>query len=153
MGLFDFLNKKDESKKRKPIDSNELKAFSMQAVSLAISSIEVIDSFLPFGGVLTTDNVFQMVVYGDQSKTAVDHREHATIIQKIIMEKYNDPKNSMFFMAWDGVAHLSVGDIDCINAKVDNKVTDSHRIFMYTYRKVNGKVALLNKEKPTIKDL
>jgi hypothetical protein len=153
MGLFDFFNKKEEKTKQQPVDSGDLKAFSMQAVGLAKSSIEETDLFLPFGGVLTTDNVFQMVVYNDPSKMTVDHREHATIIQKLIMEKYKEPKNLMFFMAWDGVAHLPTGDIDCINVKVDNKFTNSHRIFMYTYRKVNGKVELVNEENPTIKDI
>jgi len=94
-----------------------------------------------------------MVVYADPDKTTIDHREHATIIQDIIRKKYADPKNMLFFMAWDGTAHLSTGDIDCINVKVDNKFLDTHRIFIYTYEKIDGKVKLVAKENPIIKDL
>lgn len=59
----------------------------------------------------------------------------------------------LFFMAWDGVAHLTTGDIDCINVKVDNKFLNTHRIFTYTYEKIDGKVKLTDKENPMIKDL
>jgi hypothetical protein len=152
MGLFSS-KKNDGSKNSMGADFEEAKAFSMQAIELATPEIEKTDSFLPFGGILTTDNTFQMVVYTDPNKKTIDHREHATIIQNIMQKKYTDPKNLLFFMAWDGVAHLKTGDIDCINVKVDNKFLNTHRIFIYTYKKNNGKVELVDKDNPIIKDL
>ena len=167
MGLFDFFKKKQslesdnevepkqkvEMKEQLLGEEDELIIFSLQAIELAKSHIEESGSFLPFGGILTTDNSFQMVVYHDSNKATVDHREHATIIQNIIMEKYKDPKNALFFMAWDGVAHLADGDIDCISVKVDNKFLDVHKIFMYPYKKINGKFELIDKDNPMVKIL
>ena len=157
MGLFDLFKKKDNDNKPIQASTNsgnsDLKMFSHNAIELVKSEIENTGSFLPLGGVLTADNKFEMVVYNDPSKTTIDHREHATIIQKIIMQKYQDPQNLLFFMAWDGVAHLSTGDIDCISVKVDNKFLDMHKIFMYTYKKDNGKVEILNMDNPIVKDL
>lgn len=153
MGLFDFFKKKNENKGETTEVLAYLKTLSNQATDLAISEIEETDSFLPFGGVLTTEKSFQMLVYHDPSKTNIDHREHATIIQNLIMQKYKDPKNVLFFMAWDGVAHLASGDIDCINVKVDDKINNIHKIYIYTYKKINGKVILVDKENPTINDV
>ena len=155
--VVQILNKKDNNNKPTPKSTSsgdsDLKRFSLNAIELAKSEIESTGSFLPFGGVLTTDNKFEMVVYHDPSKTTLDHREHATIIQNIIMQKYQDPKNLLFFMAWDGVAHLASGDIDCISVKVDNKFLDKHKIFMYTYKKENGKIEILNLNEPIVNDL
>lgn len=153
MGLFDFLKKKSENKEQVSTNFDELKAFSIQAINLAKSEIEETGSFLPFGGVFTTDNNFQMVVYHDPSKTTIDHREHATIIQKLIMEKYKDPRNIIFFMAWDGVAHLKTGDLDCINVKVDNKFTGYSKIYNYTYTKTDNNFQLTDSENPTVRDV
>lgn len=156
MGLFDFFKKKEnDNKTETTINSRDLdlKTFSLNAIELIKPEIESTDSFLPFGGILTTDNKFEMVVYTDPSKTEIDHREHATMIQKIIMQKYKEPKNLLFFMAWDGIAHLATGDIGCISVKVDNKFLDEHKIFMYYYEKENGKVKILNIDNPEIKDL
>ncbi|RED92981.1 hypothetical protein [Marinoscillum furvescens] len=153
MGIFNFSRKRKDKEVRLAAELEKITLFSHQAIQLAASEIETTDSFLPFGGILTSSNNFELVVYHDPNKTTIDHREHATTIQNIIQKKYAEPKNILFLMAWDGTAHLPDGDADCINVKVDNKLLDIHKIFTYIYEKIDGKVVLLNKDKPIVKDL
>ena len=151
MGLFNFFKKKDESIDQTTID--ELVVFSKQAIALAIPEIEKTKSFLPFGAILTNDGIFEQVVYLDPNKKIIDHREHATIVQKLIKEKFKEPKCRLVFMSFDGIAHLPTGDIDSINVRVSNKSKSIHRLLTYPYKIVNKKVELIDKDNPIMKDI
>lgn len=151
MGLFDIFKRKNETIVQADID--ELITLSKQAIAIAIPEIEATKSFLPFGAILTTDNAFEQVVYMDPNKKTVDHREHATIVQKLIQKKFTDPKCKLAFMAFDGIAHLPTGDIDSINVRVSNKAKRIHRLLTYPYKIENKKVRILELDNPIIKDI
>jgi hypothetical protein len=131
----------------------ELISFSTQAIDMATTEIEANGTFLPFGAILTTDDVFQLVVYTDPDKVEVDPRENATIIQKLIMQKYKDSKCRLVFIAFDGIAHLKTGDIDSINVRVSNKPANFHKLLTYPYKIVDNKVEMVNKENPIINNI
>lgn len=151
MGVFNFFKKKNPADEQAILE--ELKSFSLHAVKLASGEIEETNSFLPFGGTLTTDNEFQQIVYMDPTKKTIDQREHATIVQKLIQKKYKDPKCRLIFIAFDGIAHLPTGDIDSINVSVDNRSSRIHKLLMYPYKIINGRVELVDQANPIIKDI
>jgi hypothetical protein len=151
MGLFNIFKKKDE-----PVDQvtmDELLAFSKQVIAMAIPEIEETKSFLPFGAIVTADGVFELVVYVNPSKEIIDHREHATIVQKLIQQKFKDPKCRLLFMSFDGIAHLPTGDIDSINIRVSSKSKGIHTLLTYPYKIANNKVELIDKDNPIIKSI
>jgi len=148
MGIFNLFKKKDNSK-----IISELIAFSAEAIGFAKDDIVENGTFLPFGAVLTKDRSFSLVVYQDPEKQTVDPREHATIIQKLIAKRYQDPKCEICFMAFDGISHLKTGDIDSINVRVSHRQTNIHKLISYTYELDKGAVKILNKENPIITDM
>jgi hypothetical protein len=151
MGFLDIFKKKKVFDEQIVLD--ELKSFSMTAIELSTSEIEETNSFLPFGGFLTNTNNFEQIVYFDPSATTVDHRAHATIIQKLIMQKYKESRCKLIFIAFDGVAHLATGDINSINVRASHKQAGIHKLFTYPYTIENGRVGLIDIENPIIKNL
>lgn len=145
MGLFDRFRKKENSEL-----IQEMIAFSTQALSTASSHIEEHGTFLPFGAVLSKDNVFELIVYHDPDKEMFDPREHATIIQKIIAKKYEDPDCVFVHMAYDGISHLKSGDIDSINVRVSHKPTNTHKLISYPYTLENHTITILDKDNPIV---
>lgn len=151
MGIFNFFKKKDDT-----IDQDSIKdliAFSKLALRQAIPEIEKTKSFSPFGGVLTTEEVFEKIIYLDPNNINVDPREIATKVQKVIENKYKDPKTKLLFLAFDGIAHLSTGDIDSINVRVSNKLKRIDKILTYPYKIIENKVEFIDEDKPIIKSL
>lgn len=151
MGLFNLFKRKEIIRVSESEKMNDFKNIAMIAIDFAKIEIENTGSFLPFGAVMTKNNELQMIVYTDPSKTEVDHRVNATIIQNIIMKRYNEPNLILSFMAWDGVLHSESGDIDCINIKIDDKIDNIHKTLTYGYTKNNGVFNLADKENPIIK--
>ena len=143
MGLFSFFKKKDNQE-----IINKMTAFSTQALGAAISGIEENETFLPFGAVLTEDKTLHLVVYHDPSAESIDPREHAMNVQKIIAKRYEEPDCELCHMAFDGISHLPSGDIDSINVRVSHKPTNTHKLFSYTYKVVDGKVEIQNRDHP-----
>lgn len=148
MGFFNIFRKKDNSN-----IINEMIAFSTQALDTASSDIEEKGTFLPFGAVLTKDKTLQLVVYHDPEKQTIDPREHATIIQKLIGQKYSEPNCEFCHMAFDGISHLKSGDIDSINVRVSHKPTNTHKLISFTYELRNGKINIINLENPIINEI
>lgn len=150
MGLFGLF------KKKQPFDEaavlQELKDFAKVAIQLATPEIEETGSFLPFGAGLSTDRTLEQVVYHDASAsvTSIDHRAHATIIQKLIQKKYKQPNCLLIMMAWDGIAHLPTGDIDAITVRVGHRPSNIHRMFTYPYKVVNKKLQLQDADNPVM---
>jgi hypothetical protein len=151
MGILDFFKKRKNFDEQNVID--ELKSFSITAIELSTSEIKETNSFLPFGGFLTNTNNFEQVVYFDPSTTTVDHRVHATIIQKLIMQKYKESRCKLIFIAFDGIAHLPTGDINSINVRVSHKQAGINKLFIYPYKIENGEVVLVDEANPVIKSI
>jgi len=139
MGLFNLFKKKDDTE-----IINKMIAFSTQALDPAKEQIEAHGTFLPFGAMLTTDRTLQLIVYHDPRATSVDPRAHATIIQKLIAQKYKEPKCELVHMAFDGTLHLPTGDIDAIHIRISNKPTNTHKLISYSYKLENGKCVIQN---------
>ena len=151
MALFDIFKKKEQFDEQAVL--NELKAFSKQAIELAKPEIARTGSFLPFGVILTADDVFEKVVYVNPESKTIDHREHATIIQNLIKKKSKDARCELVLVAFDGIAHLPAGDIDAISVSVGHRRSRIHRLFTYPYKTVDKKVQLQDVENPIIKNI
>jgi len=148
MGLFGFFKKREQFDEETIL--NQLRSFSKVALDLAKPEIVRTGSFLPFGAVLTIDNTLEQVVYHNPETKAVDHREHATIVQNLIRKKYKEANCMLILMAFDGIAHLPAGDIDAITVRVGHKSSNMHRLLTYPYKIVNKKVELQDIENPVI---
>ena len=145
MGLFNLFKKKENIE-----IINKMIAFSTQALGPAKEQIETHGTFLPFGAMLTTDRTLQLIVYHDPGATSVDPRAHASIIQKLIAQKYKESKCELVYMSFDGTLHLQTGDIDAIHIRVDHKPSNTHKLISYSYKLENGKCIIQNQESPEI---
>jgi hypothetical protein len=151
MALFDLFKKKEQFDEQTVL--NELKAFSKQAIELAKPEISETGSFLPFGVVLTTDDVFEMVVYVNPESKTIDYRKHLTIIQNLIKKKSKDSRCKLALMAFDGIAHLPTGDIDAILVQVAHRRSRINRLLTYPYKIADKKVQLQDVENPVVKNI
>lgn len=64
----------------------------------------------------------------------------------------------MIFMAWGAKVALESGsgktiEVDCIHVRVGNRLSGIHKILVYPYRIIEGKVDLMDIMKPIAKEV
>ena len=149
MGLFNFFSRKEKRDDSKFI--GELAEFSKTVFSIIKNDVEESGTFLPFGGILTTENSFNMIVYHDGEP--INLRSHAKEIQKLMMEKGMNPKSMLLLMAWPGNLDSPQNEGNFIKVRADNKILNLTKIFTYKYEIINSQMVIENENDPNIEDI